>query len=153
MNLTQAPEIVIWPETHYVFVEKIGPFMNIAPEAWQEAHSFVGALVQHNRITKAMSLYKYGAKIYRAGFALAAPPVELPEGLVYEKFKGGKYSRFVLTGPYSYLPQATGRVSEIVVEMHIQLRDDYCIENYVNDPRSTPEEQLITEILVPMAVA
>ena len=26
MNLTEEPDIVIWPETHYVFLEKIGPF-------------------------------------------------------------------------------------------------------------------------------
>jgi len=26
MNLTEVPETVTWPETHYVFVEKIGPF-------------------------------------------------------------------------------------------------------------------------------
>jgi effector-binding domain-containing protein len=125
--------------------------MNTAPEAWQEAHTLVAALSLHNRITGAMSLYKFKQKIYRAGFVLAAPPVELPDGLTYEKFSGGKYSRFVLTGPYSFLPQATGRVSEIVAERHMQLRDDYCIENYVNDPRTTPEEQLVTEILIPTA--
>jgi effector-binding domain-containing protein len=54
-----------------------------------------------------------------------------------------------LTGPYADLPQASGRVFEIVSEKQIQLRDDFCIENYKNDPRTTPEEQLITEILIP----
>jgi DNA gyrase inhibitor GyrI len=70
----------------------------------------------HNQITGGMSLYKVGPKIYRAGFSLAAPPVELPEGLEYAKFNGGKYSRFALTGPYADLPQASGRVFEIVSE-------------------------------------
>ena len=28
MNLTLEPETVTWPETHYVFVEKTGPFMD-----------------------------------------------------------------------------------------------------------------------------
>jgi hypothetical protein len=55
----------------------------------------------------------------------------------------------VLTGPYSLLPEACGRVFDIVSEKKIQLRDDYGIENYANDPRTTPEDQLITEILVP----
>jgi effector-binding domain-containing protein len=40
-------------------------------------------------------------------------------------------------------------VFEIVAEKKIQLRDDYCIENYANDPRTTPEDKLVTEILVP----
>jgi DNA gyrase inhibitor GyrI len=88
-------------------------------------------------------------KIYRAGVSLVAPPKTLPKGLEYTKFKGGKYSRFVLTGPYSDLPKACGRVFEIVSEEDIQMREDFCIENYKTDPRTTPEEKAITEILIP----
>ena len=88
-------------------------------------------------------------KIYRAGVSLAAGPKNLPAGLEYTKFEGGKYSGFVLTGPYSDLPEACGRVFEIVSETKIRLRGDYCIENYADDPRTTPEQQLVTEILIP----
>jgi DNA gyrase inhibitor GyrI len=149
MKLTEAPEIVTWPETNYVFIEKTGPFQNTAPQAWQNLHQLVPRIAEHNQIMKYMSLYKVGPKIYRAGVALAAAPQNLPGGIASEKFKGGKYSRFVLTGPYSSLPEACGRVFQIVSDTKIQLRDDYCIENYVNDPRTTPEEQLVTEILIP----
>jgi len=126
MNLTQEPEIVTWPETQYVFLEKIGPFQNTAPQAWQNLHQLISGISEHSKITGYLSLYKVQPKIYR-----------------------GKYSRFVLTGSYSNLPQASGRVFEIVSEKKIKLRDDYCIEHYVNDPRTTPEEQLVTEILIP----
>ncbi len=149
MNLTEEPEIVTWPETHYVFVEKVGPFMVTAPAAWQAAHTYLPALTEHNRITGYMSLYKMGPNTYRAGFAIGAPPEELPPGLEYQKFAGGKYSRFTLTGPYSNLPQASRRVFEVVSEKQIELRADFCIENYLTDPRVTPEDQLLTEILVP----
>jgi effector-binding domain-containing protein len=149
MKLTEEPEIVTWPETHYVFIEKIGPFQNTAPQAWQNLHQQVPKISEHNKITGYMSLYKVAPKIYRAGVALAAAPKNLPEDLKYSEFSGGKYSRFVLTGPYSNLPAACRRVFEIVSERKIQLGDDYCIENYANDPRTTPEEQLITEILIP----
>ncbi|HUD53609.1 MAG TPA: GyrI-like domain-containing protein [Terracidiphilus sp.] len=150
MNLTENPEIVTWPETHYVFVEKIGPFMENAGAAWQKAHTFVPALSEHNKITGYTSLYKMGPKIYRARFALAAAPQQLPEGLKYEKFAGGKYSRFVLTGPYTELPQASGRAWEIAGEK-IQVRDEFAVENYVSDPRVTPADQSVTEILIPTA--
>ena len=89
---------------------------------WPE-HTFVPALSEHNQITGYTSLYKMGPKIYRAGFALAAPPKELPDGLQYEIFPGGKYSRFVLAGPYTQLPQASGRAWGIAGEK-IQVRDD-----------------------------
>jgi effector-binding domain-containing protein len=149
MDLTELPETVAWPETHYVFVEKVGPFQTNAPQAWQSLHPFVPAVAEHNQITGYISLYKMGPKIYRAGVSLAAPPVKLPADLSYTKFAGGKYSRFILTGSYANLGQATGRVMEIIQQTRLPLRDDYFIENYVNDPRSTPEDQLITEILVP----
>jgi predicted transcriptional regulator YdeE len=151
MNLTENPEIVHWPETHYAFVEKHGLFPEIAPQAWQKAHSLAPLLKEDNRITGTMSLYRMGPNVYRAGFALAAPAVDLPSGLSYEKLEGGKYSRFVLTGPYSNLPEASGRAWKIVSENKVPLRDDFNIENYVNDPNTTPEDQLITEILFPMA--
>jgi len=151
LQLTEVPEVVNWPQTHYVFIEKVGPFQNTAPQAWQQMHQLVAKVLEQNKITGYMSLYKVGPKIYRAGVALAAAPKDLPEGLAYEKFQGGKYSRFVLTGPFSNLPEACGRVFQIVAETKIPLRDDYYIENYVTDPRTTPEEKVITEILVPTA--
>ena len=73
----------------------------------------------------------------------------LPKGLEYENFKGGTYARFVLTGPYSDLPEASGQVFKIVAKKQIPMREDYCIENYVNDPRMTSEKELVTHILVP----
>lgn len=151
IRLTEEPDIVHWPETHYVFVEKTGPFMQSAPQAWQEAHKLIPAIAEHNTITRYMSLYKVGPQIYRAGVAVERPPVNLPAGMSYEKFAGGKYSRFVLTGPYSNLGPASALAHQRVAEKHIPLRDDYNIEHYVNDPRETPEDQLNTEILFPRA--
>lgn len=151
MKLDETPAIVTWPETHYAFVEKIGPFQDTAPQAWQTMHQLAPRIAEQNRITGYMSLYKVEPTIYRAGVALAAEPHTLPEGVQYARFPGGKYIRFVLTGAYSHLPEACGRVFLIVAEKKIPLRDDFCIENYVNDPRTTPEDQLITEILIPTA--
>jgi effector-binding domain-containing protein len=150
MKLSEEPEIVIWPSTHYVYVERIGPFMETAPQAWQSLHSLVPVLAEQNQITGYLSLYKMtNPPLYRAGVSVADGATILPEGSSYEKFKGGKYSRFVLTGLYSNLPQASRRVMEIVSQKGIAVRDDYFIEHYVTDPSTTPAEELITEILVP----
>jgi DNA gyrase inhibitor GyrI len=151
MNLTETPEIVHWPPTHYVFLEKIGPFMRTAYQAWQELHKLEPVISAHNQITGAMALYKMKPDTYRAGYILAAPPVSLPCELSYELFAGGKYSKFVLTGSYSNLPQASGRVWEIVSRTNTMVRPDFAIEHYANDPKTTPEDNLITEILIPTA--
>src|SRR5882757_4642364 len=151
MNLTTEPEIVTQPETHYVFLERVGPFASTAGQAWQDLHRLEPAISKHNQINGAMALYRIGPKIYRAGFLLGDAPQQLPSDVQYMLFGGGKYSRFVLTGSYSNLPEASGRVWSIVSEKQIPLRDDFAIENYRNDPKTTPEDELMTEILVPTA--
>ncbi|HEY1807060.1 MAG TPA: GyrI-like domain-containing protein [Acidobacteriaceae bacterium] len=151
MQLTLEPEIVQWPETHYVFVEKQGPFQTIAPQAWTELHTLTSAIAEQNTITGYISLYKIGPQIYRAGVSVAEKPSRLPAGVAYEKFAGGKYARFVLRGSYAQLGPATGRVVEAVRERGLPLRDDWHIEHYVNDPRVTAEDELITHILFPAA--
>jgi DNA gyrase inhibitor GyrI len=128
MNLAETPETVFRPEMHYVFIEKIGPFQNTAPQSWKDLHQLVPRILENNKITGYTSLYKVAPQIYRAGVSIAAPPINLPEGIQYATFKGGKYSRFLLTGPYTDLPAASSRVFQIVAEVKIQLRDDFCIE-------------------------
>ena len=149
MKLTQEPEIVTWPEMDYVYVEAVGPFMTSAPEAWGQLHKLTDAIAEHNKITGYTSLYKVGPKIYRAGVSIAEAPKNLPAGVEATRFKGGKYSQFVLTGRFADLPDASRRVFEIVAEKKIPLRDDFCIEHYVTDPRETPEDQNVIEIAVP----
>jgi effector-binding domain-containing protein len=149
MNLNEHPEQITRPEMHYVFVERVGPFMQNAGAAWQEAHKLAPALREDNQIIGYMALYKMGPKIYRAGFSIEAEPIRVPECMKYEMVPAGKYLRFVLTGPYTDLPQASRRVWEIVGEKKLEVRDHFAIENYVNDPSVTPADRLITHIIIP----
>ncbi len=149
MSLIEEPEIVTWPETHYLFIERTGPFSQIAQLCWQELHRAIPKIAEKNQVTGHLSLYRMRPDTYRAGVSVSAPPAEVPEGLQYCLFPGGKFSRFVWTGPYTKLPEVSGRVWQIVTEKQIPQRDDFAIEYYANDPKTTPEDQLITEILVP----
>ncbi len=150
MNLTEQDAIAIWPATHYVFLERIGPFHETAPAAWQGLHALAGALREHNEICGAMALYKVEGQVYRAGFALASAPRHLPATLRYELLPGGAFKRFILTGPYSDLPEASGRVWQLVTQQRLTLRNDFAIEGYISDPNTTPSEDLVTEILIPV---
>jgi DNA gyrase inhibitor GyrI len=151
MNLTEKPETVTWPATHYVYIEKIGPFQETAMKAWQELHSKMSEIAKQCKITGGMSLYKIKPQmIYRAGHIVDTKLKTPIEGLQYLQFEGGKYAKFTLKGSYSNLPQASGKVMELVKTLNLALRDDFYIENYVNNPATTPEDQLITEILVPI---
>lgn len=149
LQLTNEPETVHWPESHFVFVERVGNIAQNAQQAWKAVEAYMPEVAAKNQIIGAAALYKTEAGIYRAGFLLAAAPADLPEGVQYEKLGSGKYVRLVLTGPYDQLPEATGRAFAIMAEKKVALRDDFNIEHYVTDPRTTPQEQSITEILFP----
>jgi DNA gyrase inhibitor GyrI len=150
MNLTETPDVIPWPDTVWCFVEKTGPFQDTAMAAWQDLHKLLPQVSDQSKLThRFFARYKVEASIYRAGVAVTSPLAEPPKPLRCETFKGGKYSRFVLKGPYAQLGAATTRVLEIVKTSKLKLRDDFFIESYVNDPKTTPESDLITEILIP----
>ena len=150
LNLTTKAETVNWPETHYVFIEKVGPFMDTAPRAWEELHAKMAAIKENNTVEKYFSLYKVEPQVYRAGVSTKDAPVKLPDGLRYEKFPGGKYAKYVFTGPYTRLGEASGHAFELATEQKLPIREGFNIENYVNNPKETPEDQLITEIMFPL---
>ena len=150
MNLTEKPELIARTKSHYVYLEKIGPFQTTAPQAWQELHQLVPSIAKANKITGYLSLYKVGSlHIYRAGVTVVEKHLPLPHGLQCTEIEAGNYLKFTLKGSYANLPQACGRVAQIVQEQNMAVRQEFFIENYVNDPRTTPEEQLVTEILIP----
>jgi len=151
LNLTLEPEAIDFPAAHYVFIERTGNIPANAPQAWHTVEKFAPVLMEHNQITGAAAFYKPTQGIYRAGFMLSAPPVNLPAELAYEKVIGGKYTRFTLTGPFDQLPEANSRAFAIVADKKIPLRDDFNIEHYLTDPRTTPADQNITAILFPTA--
>jgi hypothetical protein len=81
--LTEQPTSVTWPATHYLFIEKIGPFMQTARQAWEELHKAMPEISRANEVSGYVSLYKM-PDIYRAGVSLAAEPKTLPAGFAYD---------------------------------------------------------------------
>jgi TetR/AcrR family transcriptional repressor of nem operon len=149
LQLALSTDTLVWPETHYVFIERIGPPPAIAAQTWIDLHQLVPTVARHNTIRGFLSLYKMKEQVYRAGISLSHAPSGMPAGLGYEIFRGGKYHRFIYTGPYPRLGEATTRALQTIRERNLSLRDDYSIEHYLSDTKTTPEDQLVTEILFP----
>jgi DNA gyrase inhibitor GyrI len=149
MGLSETPDVIDIPDMHYLFLEAKGPFQETARKVWGDFHKNFAAVLS-NGINGTLSLYQVSPEmIYRAGASLKAEPTSIPSGFRYEKVKGGKYTRFSLTGSYAQLPEASGRVHAYIREKQLPLRPAYFIERYMNDPSKTPEAELLTEILVP----
>jgi len=156
MNLS-AFETVTRSLTHYVYLEKRGPFGEVAPPLWNELQPLLPRLgpgqIREFLGVSGIDKSRAGedAMIYQAGVSMATEPGKLPGGLQHRAIPSGRYARFVLTGPYAQIWPAFDRVFKTLAEKKVELRPEFCIENYLNDPRVTPEDELLTEILVPVA--
>jgi DNA gyrase inhibitor GyrI len=82
---------------------------------------------------------------------MSALPEKLPKGLEHKKFKGGKYAKFILIGATHQVWDAFDKIFKLLAENKIKLRDGACIENYLSNPEIVPEDELVTELLVPIA--
>ena len=150
MKLTTSKDLTQFPQIHYIFVEEVGPFEKTAQAAWGKVHQHLDKMMAENKLTKVMSLYKIEPQmIYRAGIAVDAKPASIPEGFKYEVFNGGVYQRFTLIGGYENLPEACGVVFGQVEKEKLPMRNDWFVENYINSPKATPAENLVSEILIP----
>lgn len=156
MNLTNF-KTVQRPLTHYVFLEKRGPFAEVAPPLWNELASLLPKIDQ-KKIREYLGVSGVDksragedSMIYQAGVGCTEKPDPLPDRLQHRAIKPGKYARFLLTGPYSQIWMAFDSIFKTLAEKNVELRPEFCVENYLNDPRVTPEDQLKTELLVPIA--
>jgi AraC family transcriptional regulator len=157
MDLTLKPDFITRPTTHFVFVQKNGPYAEVAIPTWMEMFPLIEGKFDKTQITEFLGMSNMDVKgredsamIYDAGIVLATEPKTLPKGLLYKKVNAGKYARFVLTGPYHEVWPAFEQVFRILGDSKIKLRAGECIENYLNDPNTTPEKDLLTELLIPV---
>ncbi len=157
MNLTTKPEFITRPSIHLLYVEKAGLFQEVAIPTWYELIPLVDQKLDREKITEYlgfnlmdMNTKDESSMHYRAGVAMIEKPISIPKGLEYKHVAGGKYVKFVLTGPYPGIWPAFDKIFRILAENKIKLRDGECIEHYVSNPEITPEEELITELLVPV---
>jgi AraC family transcriptional regulator len=157
LNMNLKPQTISRPAAHFIYLEKRGPYAEVAPPTWDEMFKLLFPKLSHDQITEFLGLSgmdksRQGeeAMIYQAGVSLAAKPAEIPKGMQYKKIDAGSYAMFLLTGPYSQIWIAFSQIFRTLAESNIRLREEFCIENYINDPKTTPEAKLQTQILMPI---
>jgi AraC family transcriptional regulator len=159
LNMNLEHEIVARPSAHFLYLERTGPFAEIAPPAWEELFRLLAAgRIEQARLTEFLGLSgldrsRQGEEsmIYQAGVCVASKPGDVPQGLQYRRLQSGRYAQYLLTGPYSQIWIAFNQIFRALAESKTALRPEYCIENYLNDPKVTPEGELKTQILIPIS--
>jgi len=89
----------------------------------------------------------------RSDAAIVVPDgVKVPPELNEQRLPAGRYAVTVHKGPYEQLPDAWMQLmgTWLPASGH-QLSEGPSYEYYLNDPSTTPKEQLPTEIRVPLA--
>lgn len=157
VQLSPTPEVITRPATPFVYLQVRGPFEQTAHKAWHTFWERAGGMLPREDITDMLGLSlidpsKLGdeAYVYQAGVALKAKPERIPEGLDVREIARGRYARYLLTGSYAQLGEAFPLAISLLSKFGLRDRDDFCIERYLNTPADTPEEKLMTELLIPI---
>jgi AraC family transcriptional regulator len=151
-------EITRMPEQRVAAVRHIGPYNQIG-EAFGRLGDIAGPAGLFSSPAAAMiALYhddpeSTPAEQLRsdAGVAVASDAA-LPGELAEQRVPAGRYAKTVHVGGYDKLPDTWARfLGEWLPESGERLGSGPSYELYVNDPRQTPKEKLVTEIYVPIA--
>lgn len=150
--------IVAGESFFFVYLERIGAFEIQAPKAWGD---LFGILNSSNLDKSCMSSMLALSKIdsskegdekfsYQAGFSTLTKIEELPESLLSRTVDSRKYAKFLLKGPYCNLGRAYQVAIEMISENKIEMENDFAMEVYLNTPNQVSEDELLTEIFLPV---
>lgn len=87
---------------------------------------------------------------YQAGLPVAEEPKgPLPEGLAVGKSPDGRALKFIHRGSYDAMDSTYEAITNHLDERRLEARDLF-VEYYVTDPLTTPEDNLVIEVYVPI---
>jgi AraC family transcriptional regulator len=155
MDLT--PEIIKREKTViYTSSSSGGDFKDIAPVAWQNFLKVLGTIsedLSKSEFLGVGTMDKSDTKAvcnYKAALSIPTNPKFVNAGLMKEELPASNYAKFLLKGTYNNIWIAFDKAFQVITEGPYEIADAPCLENYLNDPTKTPEEELLTEILIPI---
>ena len=92
------------------------------------------------------------AEKLRTDVCMIMPGSASPKGDIgYKQVAAGRYAVFLYKGTYENLQAVYDTIyGKYLPEMECTLRDEPSAERYLNDPRNTAPEDLLTEIYIPV---
>ena len=144
------------PKMRVAFVRHIGPY-NECETAWEKLCGWAAPKGLFTPDAKILGLAHDNPeetppeKIRYDACVTVGDDVQ-PEGEVgVQEIRGGDYAIYLHKGPYEKLAGVYEELyTRAIPASGREFAFDPCFEVYVNDPRSTPPEELMTEIYVPL---
>ncbi len=154
----RGPVLKMREAVRVISVREHGDYGDIsAPLAWERLvacfagtdaltrYPHIGATHDDPRLVAAAAL-RYDAGLIVEDEAVAAPP-----GAVAARWEGGSYAVFEHRGAYSRIDASFEEITrEWIWRVQPALRDAPYLEVYMNSSRTTPEEELLTELWIPV---
>jgi len=146
------------PERHIMRVRQVGPYKESGERAWKILCDWAVPKNLFGPATIALGIghddptiiapekLRYDAAITVAAPMAAVPPIE--NGIL----PGGEYAIITHKGPHDQLEEVYKRImGQWLPQSGREMRDElWCFEVYRNYPTSTPPEELLTDIHVPL---
>ncbi|HEX7928562.1 MAG TPA: AraC family transcriptional regulator [bacterium] len=157
LDLATTPVFQERVERPYLHVTRYGVCQEEAPLAWMEMNPIAAASGAPDPESEFIGSSFDDPKRkpdagmrYDAGFTVK-PGVRPPAGLTLGKVAGGRYAVFRYRGSYRYIWHAVDQIFQGWGAEHSDtLRAAPLLEVYLNDPRETPEADLLTDLCIPV---
>lgn len=156
------PEVTITERepTRIAAIHHIGPYPGIA-EVFGRLGAWAGPAGLIGPDTRFLGIYydnprEVPAEQLRSHACLTLagdPPADRPEEVQVLDLPGGRHALVRHTGPYENLEQTYDWIFGEWLPQSGETITAASFEDYINDPREVPPEQLITDIYVPIGPA
>jgi AraC family transcriptional regulator len=140
-----------------IYAERTGPYYISAEAAWNAVCAWAGpkGLMNHSTEFIGISLddpHLTDADKLRYHACLTMDKSVNTSGDVLQKdIAGGKYAVFTVKGSYNLLQSAYDYIfGEWLASDEYKIREEPVFEKYLNSPEEVPEDELLTEIWVPI---
>lgn len=156
LDLVMTPEIRERAKRPFLHVTRHGVCAEQSPGAWEELHRILAI----HPVTEPDAEYigasfndshSPGDGVMRYDAGVVVPGTKPPPGLALGTVAGGRYAVFRYRGSYRHIWNAMDQIFRGWAARNSDtLRNAPLLEIYLNDPRTTPEKDLLTDLCVPV---
>ena len=145
------------PALRVAFIRYVGPFETVGV-AWGRLTMWAGPRGLIGPATRFLCVWLDDPEVtapekLRGDVCVTVSEAVPPEGEIgVRELPGGEYAVATHRGPYGLLGETYARLcGQWAPAAGRELRDAPAFEVYLNDPRATPETELLTEVYLPLA--
>lgn len=151
-------DVQIWTldPAKMAYVEHVGPYQEVG-SAWEKLCAWAGPAGLFNEKTRFYGVYYDDPgqvapeKLRSEALITVEKEVDSPAEVKFRDFQGGKYAVSAHLGPYEKLGESWMDFYEKwLPESGYEYAESPCMEQYLNDPKNTKPEHLVTLLLLPL---